>query len=179
MTTPAQHDHSDAAQRSIAAALERLEAVVRKRPEVAHGTNRSVTTVVDGLRCESQEGDWRMHTDLPAALGGGASGPTPGMLGRAALGSCLAMGYQLHAARLGVELTSIRIEIEADSDDAGMLFLGEARPGYGEVRYHVEIVSPESEESVLKVLDEGDSLSPYLDVFSNSTTMKRTTSIRR
>ena len=90
------------------------------------------------------------------------------------------MGYQLHAARLGVELTSIQIEIEADADDAGMLFLGsDARPGYSEVRYHVDIVSPDSEERVLKVLNEGDTLSPYRDIFSSPTPMKRTTSIRR
>ena len=77
-------------------------------------------------------------------------------------------------------MTSIRIEIEADSDDAGMLFLDSpARPGYSEVRYHVHIVSPESDEVVLKVLDEGDLLSPYRDVFSQLTPMKRTTSIQR
>ena len=61
-----------------------------------------------------------------------------------------------------------------------MLFLDSpARPGYSEVRYHVHIVSPESDEVVLKVLDEGDLLSPYRDVFSQLTPMKRTTSIQR
>lgn len=180
MTTPAHDDQPDAEPGSIAGALKRLEAVVRKRPEFARGTSRSVTTVLHGLRCESVEGDWQIQADLPAAAGGAGFGPTPGMLGRAALGSCLAMGYQLHAARLGVELTSIQIEIEADADDAGMLFLGsDARPGYSEVRYHVDIVSPNSDEMVLKVLDEGDTLSPYRDVFSDPTPMKRTTSIRR
>ncbi len=88
------------------------------------------------------------------------------MLGRAALGSCLVMGYRLHAARLGVELGSIRVEVEADTDDAGMLFFdSDARPGYSEVRYHVDIESPAADELVRKVLDEADTLSPYRDIF--------------
>jgi uncharacterized OsmC-like protein len=167
-------------QASIAAALERVESVLQKRPDFGRETSRSVTTLVEGLRCACEEGDWRVQTDLPAALGGGESGPTPGMLGRAALGSCLVMGYQLHASRLGVELTSIRVEIEADFDNGAMLFLeSDARPGYSEVRYHVDIVSPAPDELVLKVLDEGDVLSPYRDVFAQPTPMQRSVSISR
>jgi uncharacterized OsmC-like protein len=137
-----------------------------------------VTTLIDGLRCTSEEGTWRFETDLPETLGGDGSGPSPGVLGRAALGSCVAMGYQLRAARLGVELTSVTVEIEADSDVAGMLSPeASARPGYGEVRYHVSVTSSAAEASILRVLDEGDALSPYRDVFSAKTAMKRTVSI--
>ena len=89
------------------------------------------------------------------------------------------MGYQLRAARLGVELKSVTVEIEADSDVAGMLSTGtSARPGYGEVRYHVSVESSAPEGDVLRVLDEGDALSPYRDVFSAETPMKRTVSIQ-
>ena len=164
----------------IAQALDVLEDVLRDQPESLRDTYRSVTTLVDGLQCETQENDWRAISDLPETVGGTGSGPTPGMLGRAALGSCLTIGYQLHATRLGVELTSLSVTVEADSDDGGMLSLdSDARPGYSEVRYHVDIVSPASEELVLKVLDEGDLLSPYRDVFSQSTPMKRTASINQ
>ena len=81
---------------------------------------------------------------------------------------------------MGVELTSIRVEVEADCDDGAMLFLdAESRPGYSEVRYHVDIVSPASDERVLEVLDGGDTLSPYRDVFAAPTPMTRTVSINR
>jgi hypothetical protein len=89
------------------------------------------------------------------------------------------MGYQMRAARLGVELTSVSVEIEADFDAAGILSLGSpARPGYSEVRYHVSVESSASETDVLRVLDEGDALSPYRDVFSAQTPMTRTASIQ-
>lgn len=164
---------------SISAALGRVEKAVTKHPSLGLDTDRSVTTLTGGLRCTSVEGAWRFETDLPDTMGGAGSGPSPGVLGRAALGSCLAMGYQLRAARLGVDLGSVTVEIEADSDVAGMLSAdASARPGYSEVRYHVSVESPASEADILRVLDEGDALSPYRDVFSAATPMKRTVSIQ-
>jgi hypothetical protein len=42
----------------------------------------------------------------------------------------------------------------------------------------VRIESSAPEADILRVLDEGDVLSPYRDVFSNQTPMKRTASIQ-
>ena len=53
-----------------------------------------------------------------------------------------------------------------------------AAPGYSEVRYHVEVESPDDPERVRAILDEGDRLSPLLDVLSRANTMHRTTDIR-
>lgn len=50
MTIPEQQKQVDRGTSGIAPALERLEAVVRGKPEFARSTNRSVTTIVDGLR---------------------------------------------------------------------------------------------------------------------------------
>jgi uncharacterized OsmC-like protein len=172
MTAETSHPHS------ISDALDRVENAVTKHPSVGIGTERSISTITDGLRCTSEEGAFRFETDLGDTMGGGGSGPSPGVLGRAALGSCLAMGYQMRAARLGVEVTSLTVEIEADFDVAGMLSLDSAaRPGYSEIRYHVSVESSASETDVLRVLDEGDALSPYRDVFSDETPMIRTQSI--
>ena len=166
-------------QHVIADALDRLDTVIAKRPTFGVATERSVSTITDGLRCTSEEGSWRVETDLPDTMGGEGSGPSPGMLGRAALGSCLAMGYQMRAARLGIPMTSVRVEIDADYDLAGMLSPeATARPGYSEVRYHVIVESDAPEADIHRVLDEGDVLSPYRDVFSEATPMQRTVTIR-
>jgi uncharacterized OsmC-like protein len=164
----------------IREAIDRITSVVERRPQTGKDTNQSSTTLVSGLACISEEGDWRLETDMPETMGGQGSAPTPGVYGRAALGSCLAMGYKLRAETLGIEVTSIKIDIDADSDMAGMLFLESASPpGYTEVRYHVEIESPAPEAAVRRVVDEGDALSPYLDVFSRAHAMKRTLTINQ
>ena len=63
------------------------------------------------------------------ALGGDGSAPSPSVLVRAALGSCMAMTYRLRAARAGVELTSVRVTVETDSELAGMLLSTRRRAG--------------------------------------------------
>jgi uncharacterized OsmC-like protein len=164
---------------TIATALDRLESVLGRRADFGHSTSQSVTTLATGLRCSTEEGSWTIESDLGEALGGTGSAPSPGVLVRAALGSCLAMMYQLRAARHGVELTSVRVLVETDSEIAGMLLCETASPpGYTGIRYHVDIESPAPHADVLRVVDEGDLMSPLLDVFSRVNTVQRTTSIR-
>ena len=99
---------------------------------------------------------------------------------RAALGSCLAMGYQLRAARRDVELTAIRVMVETDSEIAGMLLCdGTAPPGFTEIRYHVEVESSASSAKVEKIIEEGDQLSPMLDALGRANPMRRSISVRR
>jgi uncharacterized OsmC-like protein len=162
----------------IHGAIVRLERAVAQRPGFGHTTSSSTTTVVDGLRCCSEEGDHRIDTDLPAALGGTGAGPTPGVLLRAALGSCMAMGYQLRAARHGVELRSIRVVIEADSAIEGMLVAGgAARPGFAQIRTLVEIQSDAPADVVRAIVDEADRLSPMVDAIGAANDVRRTVTI--
>ncbi|NIV03707.1 MAG: OsmC family peroxiredoxin, partial [Calditrichae bacterium] len=51
--------------------------------------------------------------------GGNNQGPNPGIFGRAALGSCLAIGYMRWAAKLGVPISKIDIEVQTDYDARG------------------------------------------------------------
>jgi uncharacterized OsmC-like protein len=163
----------------IAGALQRLERMLERRADFGHHTATTVTTVVDGVRCRTEEGPWRIETDLPPALGGDGAAPTPSALARAALGSCMAMMYVLRAARHGVELTSVTVRVEADSEIAGMLVCGTPSPaGFRAIRCHVEVESPADEASVRRVLDEADSLSPMLDLFGRENPVRRTTSVR-
>lgn len=165
--------------RTIASSIARLEALLAGRSDFGRTTNRCVTTSIDGLRCSTEEGIWTHAADLPPSLGSIASAPSPGMLVRAALGSCLAMGYRLRAAKHDVELTFIRVTVETDSELAGLLLPDAAAPpGYTEVRYHVEVESPAPADDVRRVIEEGDRLSPMLDVFTRTNTIHRTVSIR-
>jgi len=162
----------------IVHALERLEAAIDRRPGLSDRTSRAVTTSVDGLRCSTEEGSWVTPADLPGTLGGDESAPPPAVLLRAALGSCMAMSYRLRAAKHGIELTSVQVTVEADSELIGMLSCDAAAPpGFTEIRYHVEIESPAPVASVRRVLDEGDRLSPILDALDRANSLRRTTSV--
>ena len=101
------------------------------------------------------------------------------MYGRAALGSCLAIGYAMRAAKLGVPMAGIEVEVQADYDDGALFGVGDAPPGYSEIRYIVTLETEAPEADVLKVLDEADVHSPYLDVFRRAQRCTRTVRIDR
>ena len=158
----------------IRSAMTRLEGAVERRPDFGHSISTSSTTLVEGVRCVSEEGEHRIETDLSPALGGQAGGPTPSALLRAALGSCLAIGYRLRAARHGVPIDGVRVDVETTSAIGGMLDPASAYPpGFIEIRYHVEIASPAPAGLVERLIDEGDRLSPVLDAIARANHVSR------
>jgi uncharacterized OsmC-like protein len=162
----------------IKTAIERVTRTLIQKPAFGLGKGISISRITNGLTCEVVEGNWKLIADMPEAAGGNAAGPTPGVYGRAALGSCLAIGYMMRAAQLGVEIHSLQVEIQADYDD-GALF-GTASgvpPGYLEVRYTVTVEAAAPESDIMEILDYADSHSPYLDVFSRGQACKRSVQI--
>jgi uncharacterized OsmC-like protein len=161
----------------IKKAFDRVVKTFTAKPSLGLGSRRSKARLVDGLTCEITEGDWTFTADMPEAAGGNASAPTPGVYGRAALSSCLAICYRMWASKKGVAIDAIEVEVEADFDDGGLFGTSDVRPGYTEIRYTVTIETDEPEKKIIALLDEADKHSPYLDVFANKQPCVRTAKI--
>jgi uncharacterized OsmC-like protein len=159
-------------------AFERSAKALRLRPSLGLDTAVTKARVREGLVCDIEAGPWRFSTDMPKPIGGTETAPTPGVYGRAALASCLATGYTMYAAKLGVPIESLEVEIQADFDDGALLGVSTSPPGYLAVRYVVTVESSAPEADVRRVLDEGDAHSPYLDVFSRAQKCERITRIK-
>lgn len=151
-------------QAPIRTALERNARLVEARPKIAQGTAVTKVGLRPGLACEVTDGPWRLQVGMTEKYGGTNAGPNPGVFGRAALGSCLAIGYAMWAARLGVPLDTLEVEVQADYDARGELGIApEVPPGYSAIRYQVTVRSPAPEADVLKVLDTADRYSSWRD----------------
>ena len=151
----------------IKTAFERNAKAIAHSRSLGRKTGTSKTMVRDGLTCDVQEGDWKFSVDMPGSVGGNGTAPSPGVYGRAALGSCLAICYMMYAAKLGVVINSLEVEVQADFDHAVLFDVTDEIPaGYLEVRYTITVESDAPEKDILKVLDEGDVHSPYLDIFA-------------
>lgn len=155
-------------QDDIKSKFDRNNRALALKPSLGLGTGVSKTRIVNGLSCETIEGDWVFKTDMPKQVGGYGTASSPGALGRAALGSCLAIGYMMWASKLDVIIDSLEVEIEADYDDGGLFDTSDSPPGYLEIRYLVRIKSPASPNEIENILNLGDKHSPYLDVFSRA-----------
>ncbi len=159
---------------TIRAALERNAKAVALRPSIGQGTARTTVRLKPGLECEVTEGPWRLTVGMGEKSGGTNAGPNPGILGRGALGTCLAVGYAMWAARLQVPLISLQVEVQADYDSRGELGVSDdIAPGYSQIRYQVTVESSAPEAAVLEVLDTADKYSPYLDVFARAHDIRR------
>ena len=154
-------------------ALQRAAHVFSKRPETAQMQKTSTARVTGGTRCEFMEDEWRYVADMPQALGGTAEGPTPGTLIRAGLATCLSIGYSMRAAYLGIPVRSVVVELHTSVDNRG-IFCGQAEvPIYGDIAYVVTIESDAPQADILRLLDEADERSPYLNLFRRPQSLRR------
>lgn len=167
-----------ATQETIRTTLERNAKALSLRPAIGQGTAVTRVRLVDGLSCEIEEGSWKLVADMSPKSGGEGKGPNPGILGRGALGSCLAIGYAMWAARLGVPLMSLQVEVQADYDSRGELGVADVPPGYAQVRYVVTVESEASENAVRRMLDTADAHSSYRDIFARAIDLRREVRIR-
>jgi uncharacterized OsmC-like protein len=160
------HDIRDAVERQVKA--------VTLRPSI--GQNTAVTHVRwrDGLSCDIEEGAWQLVASMSPKYGGANDGPNPGVFGRAALGSCLAIGYVLWAARLGITIDSLDVAIHADYDARGELGVSDdVTPGYSRIRYIVSVSSPASEDEIRRWLDTADRYSSWRDNLARAVPIER------
>lgn len=163
----------------IRTAFERNAKAVGLRPSIGRGTAVTRVRLRDGLTCEIEDGPWSLTADMSEKYGGRRAGPDPGVFGRAGLGSCLAAGYAMWAARLGVPLDELTVEIQADYDARGELGVDDSvSPAYGEVRVLVDVRSPAPEADVAAALAEAERHSPWLHVFRDRIAVRCEATIR-
>jgi uncharacterized OsmC-like protein len=159
---------------TIRESLERNGRAVQLKPSVGQGTAVTKIRLHPGLRCDVEEGAWKFTVGMSEKYGGTNAGPNPGVYGRAAVGSCLAVGYGLWAARLGVQIDALDVEIQADYDARGELGVSDdVRPGYLAMRYIVTVESPAPAEDIMRVLDTADRYSSWRDDISNGVPISR------
>jgi uncharacterized OsmC-like protein len=159
----------------IRTSLERAAKAVTLRPSVGQGTAITRVVMSEGTRCEISEGPWKLVTDMTPQYGGNAAGPTPGTLGRAALGSCMASAYVLWASRMDVPIHGLTVEVEADYDVRGELGIDSVSPTYSEVRCVVTVETDAPERDVCDMLRVADEHCSYLQIFSQPVRVVRET----
>jgi len=142
-------------------------------------TSTSKVRVVDGYTCEVEEGRWKIIADLSEKVGGNGKGPDPSVLGRAAFGSCCAIGYMQWAAVLGIKLSSVEVVVESDYDHGGYYGTNDSTAGPREVRFKVTIQSDAPESEVIALIEKADKHSPLHDLFARAIPLKREIEIIR
>ena len=110
---------------SIDAAVEYLT----KNPQDAAYTDSYATarlTDLAGLHAAVEGPDGaQIQTDMPSSVGGTNTYASPGWYLRAAEASCVATLIAMRAAQLGIRLTELEVTVDSESNDWGILGIGD------------------------------------------------------
>lgn len=132
----------------IAAALQRVETVLQRKPEAGlHDDAPATARWAGGTRVVATHANGtELQTDMPAELGGSGDRVTPGWLFRAGLAGCGATTIALRAAAEGIALDALEVRASSRSDTRGLLGLADADgapvpAGPCDLRLHVRIAA--------------------------------------
>ena len=116
------------ASQEIAAAMQRVESILTRRPEVGlHDDEPATARWQGGARVASSHANGTLLlTDMPTELGGTGDQVTPGWLFRAGLASCRATRIAMGAAAAGFELSMLEVLAGSRSDARGIFGMPDA-----------------------------------------------------
>lgn len=159
-------------QKSISDVREYLTA----HPGEARSPDKAATAVVEeGLRCRATgPGGASLVTDMSTAIGGGGTAPSPGWMMRAALATCDATLITMCAAEEGVTLKTLEVTVDSESDDRGLMGMGESIPaGPLSLRMRIRIAADGvSPERLREVVERALARSPVADAICRAVPSK-------
>lgn len=137
--------------------LERARQIFLERPAAARKANASATAIWrDGLRCDiSGPTGEKASTDMTVPMGGEGSAPNPGWLLRASMAACTATSIAMRAARLGVELKSLEVSVESESDARGLVGIEGVSTAMGGLRMSIRIGADNVSDAQLRDIVDG------------------------
>lgn len=141
---------------AIAAAVTNARNYVESHPEEAVSSDPAATAVLgSGLRTTvTGPKGWRLETGMAKAVGGDGQDPSPGWVLRAALASCDIVLVAMQAAEEGVAISRLDSEVVSESDDRGLLGIGDAPAGPMRVRTTITIAADGLDAAAARALVE-------------------------
>lgn len=145
----------------VADALQRVEVVLRRRPDMGMHDDAPATARWSGSTriVTSHDNGIQVTTDMPGELGGTGDQVTPGWLMRAGLAACTATRIAMGAAAAGIELTKLELRASSRSDTRGLLGMSDSDgtlvgAGPHDMQLHVTIAAPGVPAEQLRALVE-------------------------
>lgn len=169
ITAPAVHPSDTAA--ALRELLDATADALAGNPEAAVIRPAASTSLVPSTATEVRvrAGRHAFTIDEPPVLGGTDLGANPVEHLLASLGSCQVITYQVWAAKLGIAVERIEVDVTGDLDVHGFFGLDDSvRPGFQSVEVSVRLSGPESVERYVELTAAVEEHCPVLDVLVNS-----------
>ena len=155
---------------------------IKQNPEIAKFKFRASNEWVDGGHSKttiksfygagqedkSRSVPFTLEGDEPPVLLGANKAPNAVEAVLHALASCLSVGFVYNAAARGIEVDSLKFNLEGDVDLHGFLGLSDStRPGYQNIRLTYNVRSNAPKEKIRELWDYVQRTSPVFDIVNN------------
>ena len=149
---------------------------VKSNPASAQATFYATTNWKSGFNNEAEVSNFKIggamlkhaktfkiEGDHPKELLGTDRGPSSVEVLLAALGHCIASGWAIYGASMGIQIENLKIEVEGDIDLQGMLGLpepGKVQPGFQKIRVTHTVKSKAPKDKLEQIMHMAEDLSP-------------------
>ncbi|WP_028927613.1 OsmC family protein [Pseudonocardia acaciae] len=155
---------------ALSAIVDATERAIAEDAENANAFFRAVGAGSDGVRTQIRVGRHDVVVDEPPALGGEDAAPNPVEVALASLLSCQVVTYRFWAAKLGIPVDDVTVEVDGDLDLRGFFGIDDAvRPGFTGIRLAVNLSGPATDADYQRLKDAVDEHCPVLDLLRNPT----------
>lgn len=161
--------------------IQGMVGAIKKQPQMAQGKIYARTVWKSGFNNEAMIKDFELGGalnttsrktpfviagDHPPELLGTNKGAASVEVLLAALGHCIANGFAMYGANMGIPIESLTVNIEGHIDLQGMMGLpepGKVRPGFQEIQATYHVKSSASRDQLEKLAKMSEDLSPVKD----------------
>jgi uncharacterized OsmC-like protein len=162
-------------QSDIAAAIGAARSYLTANPAEARYRDAPATArIEDGLRIrvDGRDGE-ALVSDMVTGVGGGGTAPSPGWLFRAAYASCVATLIAMRAAERGVDVSTLEVTVDSESDDRGILGIDESVPaGPLSMRVAIGVGQSADAPAIREIVDWGLAHCPVHDLVQREVTVE-------
>ncbi len=141
----------------------------RKKPEAAIYRPKASTRHIAGLYTESTVREHLVKSDYGEAAGGTNKAPNPIELLLSAFGACIEAAVYEFAVHEGLTINSISAEVEGTLDLRGLFMIDDVPAGFRDLKYTLNIESPEDEARVRDLAERVVAHCPVVDSLSKPT----------
>ena len=147
------------------ATLERAVTTLTRKPSIGQRVYTSTAHIASGTTCVVAEKDKSLMADIPLSMGGDDAGPSPSMLLRASVTSCVAIGIKMWAARKQLPLGPVTVTLETGVDARGQFGICEnIPPGFTSMRLKITAHSAAPAALVRALIETSLHYSPMMDL---------------
>lgn len=153
---------------------------IQNDPKQADAVFKANSKLTDGFLAEVNIRDFNFLSDEPEELGGTNQGPNPVEYVLGAFAACQEIVIKAYATVLGIEVSSVHVDVAGDLDLHGFLNLSDERAGFTGVRYSTTIETNETNPDKLRQLENlSTTRCPVLDIIQNPVPLQGSVQFKR